>query len=549
MDTSFELIEADTCIIGSGIAGLRTAIEIKRRKPQWEVLVITSQEPDISSSFLAQGGIAVAIGPDDSPELHVQDTLLAGDGTCDVNAVRILCNEMIEEVKWLQEFVKFDEDEHGNILLGREGAHSKRRIVHIHGDQTGKFLLEALHDRAKELGITFMFNTTVFKLLTRNQEILGCLAWNREEGRGYQVRAPRVVLATGGVASLHAHSTNPPSNIGSGIVLAWEIGAALADLEFIQFHPTTCRYETKNGQVRTFLISEAVRGEGARLMNAWGEYFMERYSPQKDLAPRDVVARAIMTELKEGRGQHGSVFLDARFLGTEFFKKRFPMIYELCREIGVDPGRDVIPVTPAAHYFMGGILVDSWGQSRNVNGLYAVGECACTGVHGANRLASNSLAECLVFGKRAGMHIANQDVSTRTLSSAISAADIMFENRFPKQLERFVTKVTVEVQEVMWKMVGIVRSEDSLKTSLAIVENLSKELEHVRRTNHLNEVRTPLDIQASWRLTMAKLIIESALKRKESRGAHYRIDYPKRDDTHWKVRIVRTRNEFSTLKL
>ena len=549
MNDSFSPIEVEACIIGSGIAGLRTAIEIKRRRPNWEVLVLTSQEPDISSSFLAQGGIAVAIGPEDSPKLHVQDTLMAGAGTCNAKAVEILCTEMIDEFKWLQTLVDFDKDEQGNILLGREGAHSQRRIVHIHGDQTGRYVLEALYEQAKNLDVTFLFHTTAFKLLSTNATVTGCFAWNRERQEGYHVITPNIVLATGGASSLYAHSTNPFTNIGSGIVLAWERGATLADLEFIQFHPTTCRYETKEGQVRTFLISEAVRGEGAKLMNAKGEYFMERYSPLKDLAPRDIVSRAILTELMEGRGKNGSVFLDARFLGSDFFRKRFPMIYKLCADIGIDPGRDLIPVSPAAHYFMGGILVDLWSRSRNLRGLYAVGECACTGVHGANRLASNSLAECLVFGKRAGIHITKQDLPPSTSVRTSSRLDVTFENVFPSELERFNTKLRLEVQEIMWKMVGILRSADSLKKSLEIVNNLTRELDHVCKTCDIKNTLTPLTIQARWRLTMAKLIIESALTRKESRGSHYRSDFPKVDDDKWRIRITRTKDTISFLNI
>ncbi len=549
MGESFSPIMVDTCIIGSGIAGLRTAIEIKRRKPHWKVQVITSQEPDISSSFLAQGGIAVAIGNDDDPKFHVQDTLIAGDGLCNRESVEILCSEMIEEFNWLKNFVDFDKDEDGNILLGKEGAHSRRRIAHISGDQTGRYLLEALYEQAKNLDITFTFNTTVFKLLTTERMITGCLAWNRKKQEGYHVITPNVVLATGGVSSLYAHSTNPYTNIGSGIVLAWEIGATLADLEFIQFHPTTCRYETNEGQIRTFLISEAVRGEGARLMNSKGEYFMERYSPLKDLAPRDIVARAILTEMMEGRGEKGNVFLDARFLGSDFFRKRFPMIHRLCTEIGINPGEDLIPVSPAAHYFMGGIYVNTWGHSRDIKGLHAVGECACTGLHGANRLASNSLAECLVFGKRTGIHVTNQDRTLKTTNlKPTTDISLEFENTFPKELERFNTKLRLETQEVMWKMVGIIRNAKTLTQALEIITNLSHELEHIRKIIGLTDTLTPPYIQARWRLQMAKLIIESSLKRNESRGAHFRTDIPKKDDQHWKVRILRKLNEFTLVK-
>jgi L-aspartate oxidase len=378
----------DYIIIGSGIAGLFTALQAAQHG---QVLVITKAALAESNTRYAQGGIAAAIGIADSPQLHYEDTLLAGAGLCDPAAVRVLTDEAPARIYDLIRLgVQFDTDS-GGIALGLEAAHQARRILHAGGDATGRYIELALCDVLRQAGVTVREHTYVSEIVVEDGRAAG--VWAQREGASPElIRAAQIVLACGGAGQLFASTTNPAVATGDGVALAYRTGAALADLEFYQFHPTALQLP---GQP-TFLISEAVRGEGAYLRNSAGRRFMPGYAPQAELAPRDVVARAIVAEMERSAGP---VFLDLRHLDATTVHRRFPTISAFCRERGLDIAADLLPVAPAAHYFMGGVRTNIWGET-SVPGLYACGEVACTGVHGANRLASNSLVEGLVFGWR-----------------------------------------------------------------------------------------------------------------------------------------------------
>ena len=383
--------ETDFLIVGGGIAGLRAAIALA---PAGRVAVLTKADPNESNTGYAQGGIAAAVGEDDSPELHAADTIRAGDGLCDEQAVRVLVEQGPAYVRELLEWgTRFERDASGRPALGREAAHSVRRVLHA-GDATGREIGRVLWERVSGLrSVETIHHALVTELLVEDGRVCG-VAFFDPSGVRQQFRADATLLATGGAGQVFRETTNPAVATGDGISLAYDAGARVVDLEFVQFHPTALK---RDGAPR-FLISEALRGEGARLVNARGEAFMTRYHPGGDLAPRDVVARSIVRE-EEQTG--GAVFLTLAHLDPEFVARRFPTIADMCRRIGLDLARNPIPVGPAAHYIMGGVETNDWGRT-SMPGLFAAGEVACTGVHGANRLASNSLLEGLVFGARAG---------------------------------------------------------------------------------------------------------------------------------------------------
>lgn len=479
-------------VVGSGVAGLHTAW---RAAECDDVIVVTKRSLFDSASAYAQGGIAAALGAGDSPELHRKDTLAAGAALCDAAAVQVLVEEGPARVRELQTAgAAFDLDPSGQLLLGREAAHSTNRIVHAHGDQTGAEVVRTLVARVTEsANVRVLEKTRVLDLIVRDGECVGVRA--SVAGRPVEIIADATVLATGGCGQVYRYTTNPVVATGDGFALGARAGATLADMEFVQFHPTAL--DTPENPLA--LVSEAVRGEGAILVNARGERFMAAVHPAAELAPRDVVARAIYAEQRDGR-----VYLDARDIGARF-SERFPGIFALCTARGIDPRRDLIPVTPAAHYMMGGVATDLCGRSSMAR-LYACGEVARTGVHGANRLASNSLLEGLVFAERAA-----RDLVGTTPLRAVPRPESW---QVPALRDRGAAQVAADrVRAIMWQHVGISRTEQGLTAAIELLSGLGERLPE-GATEELNMVQTGL------------LIANAALERRESRGGHYREDYP-----------------------
>lgn len=503
----------DVIVVGSGVAGLTTALQI--RSHNLKVILVTKARIDEGSTRWAQGGIAAALGPGDSPEAHKQDTLNAGAGLCDPSAVEVLVTEGPEAVRRLiARGAVFDRSATGEIALTREGGHLRNRILHAGGDATGAEVSRALLKAVKEdEGIEVIEHALVLDaLLTESEEIAGVtlhvIGEGTRDGVG-QIEAGAVVIATGGLGQVFSQTTNPSVSTGDGVALALRAGAKVADVEFIQFHPTVL-YLGENTQGQQPLISEAVRGEGAFLVNEIGERFMLKAHTLADLAPRDVVAKEIERQMRDRN--LSNVWLDARSI--ENFATRFPTIYHSCKKIGIDPSRELIPVAPAAHYASGGIRVDLNGRST-VPGLYACGETACTGAHGANRLASNSLLEGLVFGARIAFDIA------LSLKRGKKAG---IDKRRPYLIDAQARKL---IQNTMSRNVGVVRNSAGLTRA-------ADELEKVRNTHSDDPY---ID---SWETSnlylLARAIASSALIRTESRGSHWREDFPEQQD-RWKMRI------------
>jgi L-aspartate oxidase len=498
--------ETDFLVIGAGVAGLRAAIELA---PAGRVTVLTKREVTDSATQYAQGGIAAALSDEDQIGLHLQDTLAAGDGLCNVDAATVLVEEgppRIEElIQWGTEF-----DRDGTKLsFAREGAHSRNRILHAHGDSTGREILRALWAKAKTVSnISILEFELSTGLLVEDGRIAG-IHLIHDSGEPALVRASAVLLATGGLGQLYRNSTNPPVATGDGVSMAYRAGAEVSDMEFIQFHPTALYL--KNAP--RFLISEAVRGDGAYLRNAERVRFMPSYHPLAELAPRDVVARAIVHELAKSRSEDPAVYLDLAHLDAAHSKAHFPRIYATCLQYGIDITRDLIPIRPAAHYSMGGVRTNLEGMT-SLPGLYAAGEVAATGVHGANRLASNSLLEGLVFGARAGSKMRGE------LRSATGRSKISHEVK-NNPVEANVEKTTREIQDLMWSNVGIVREAGALKNAIERLHQISPRLAHPKG-------RSAWEAQSLC--TVGLLVARSAEARKESRGAHYRTDFPIRDD-------------------
>ena len=502
--------ETDFLVIGAGLAGLYAALHAARHGT---VALISKSLLNVSSSAWAQGGVAAALGPDDSPRLHEADTLEAGRGLCNQRAVEILTREGPECVKELETLgVPFERGEHG-LDLGQEGGHSRRRIVHAGGGATGDVIVTALCRSVRETSrISVHESTTVVELLSDDQRCFGVSTWQPETRAPRHFLARSVVLATGGVAGLYYSTTNPPTSIGDGIALAYRAGAEMMDMEFMQFHPTALY--SRNG--RSFLISEAVRGEGAYLVNAAGRRFVLDHDQRGELAPRDVVAWAIHQEMKKTGTDH--VFLSLKHLDPALVRRRFSSIHSSCLEQGLDLAADLIPVAPAAHYTIGGVRSDLDGRT-NLGGLWACGEVACTGVHGANRLASNSLLECLVFARRAVEDAAQTAARpgpvplTRLLQGPPDLSPLESPGQSFQSLAALMTDY-----------VGLLRNERGLQKALAELDRLE-------------ELYGAQSLEWRNRLIVSRLMARAALLRRETRGVHRREDFPDSDPA-WRNHIV-----------
>ena len=508
-DTILKL-RADFLIIGSGIAALRAAVALDIAG---DVLVLTKAGPRAGNTGYAQGGIAAAVGPDDSPSKHQADTIAAGDGLCDEQAVAVLVEEGPRYVRELMQWgARFDRGADGAPALALEAAHSERRVLHAH-DATGREIGRALWERVSAIGnVRIHAHARAVSLIVEDGRCTG-VEFVQDGGTRAAARAACTLLATGGAGHVFSETTNPPVATGDGIAMAYRAGAAVADLEFVQFHPTALKMA---GQPR-FLLSEALRGEGARLINADGEPFMTRYDPAGDLAPRDRVARAIVREAQRtGR----DVYLSLDRLPAAFVHARFPLISQACRSAGLDLAVDRIPVGPAAHYLMGGVVTDVDGRTT-MPGLLAAGEVACTGVHGANRLASNSLLEGLVFGARAGdamrgggsFRLKAEEGSFRLKAEATGT---LSPHHVASGFSRKIPDADA-ARSLMWEHAGLFRTADGLRTALD-------------QFGAMQATEDPV-------ITVGRLIARAALRREESRGGHFRLDFPERDDSRWKHRI------------
>lgn len=531
----------DVVIVGGGIAGLSVAL---RLPAHLRVALLTKGRPGESNTRYAQGGLAVALGADDYPALHMQDTLAAGAGLCDTNAVRVLTEEAPAAVRWLiATGVQFDRARSGDahataegLLLGREAAHGRWRILHAGGDATGAAIERTLVAAVKQRPhIHVLAETFVHRLLIEQGVCVGVEVMPRS-GQAFTLYAPATVLASGGAGGLWLRTSNPAGATADGLALAWRAGAALTDLEFMQFHPTVLALDGSS-----HLISEAVRGEGAYLRNHAGERFLPRFHKQAELAPRDVVARAILSEMLAESTDHQ--YLDLRHLDAAHITARFPTISAFCRERDLDLTRDLIPVAPAAHYCMGGIMTDSNGRT-SLPGLHAVGEVACTGVHGANRLASNSLLEGLVFGLRLAQNLAGEE-QIPALPAGRIAREVQVDDDLAADADllraqpdaRQIMQVRRQVRQLMWQYVSLRREQNGLLEARRQLYELRRQLLAA------DPVLSPHpDAWISWRETVnlfksAELVIAAALLRQESRGSHWRGDYPRADE-----QLARTHN-------
>jgi len=514
-------IKTDFLIIGSGVAGLRAAIELAS---QGNVIVVTKDIPTESSTEYAQGGVAVALSDEDEVGIHFEDTIKAGDGLCREDAVRVLVEEgperILELIEWGAEFDR----EGARLSFTMEAAHSRRRILHAQGDSTGKELERVLIKKVKALGnIQKLPFSTAVDLIVEDGSCSG--AYILKDSGTISVSAKATILASGGAGQMFSRTTNPAVATGDGMAIAYRAGAVLEDMEFVQFHPTVLFAPA----APQFLLSEAMRGEGAILRNINRQPFMKGYHPDAELAPRDVVSRAIISELVKTNSSN--VYLDLTHLDAEFIKKRFPRIYATCLRYDVNITRDLVPVSPAAHYMMGGVKTDLDGAT-NISGLFAAGEVACTGVHGSNRLASNSLLEGLVYGYRAGHAAARQ--GSQALKPTMSPRGSS-PLRPPAGLPNFqipelpdIEEIRTSLRRIMWDKVGIIRCAVSLCYAKDRLNEWASLLEKAFNTRRGYELKNML--------TVASIITEAALKRQGSVGAHYRSDFPSKG-TDWQRHI------------
>ncbi|MCE1198045.1 MAG: L-aspartate oxidase [Marinilabiliales bacterium] len=512
----------DFVVVGSGLAGLLAAYHASAHGT---VALISKSELDISNSYHAQGGIAAAIGRDDSPDYHFADTLVAGRNLCDHDAVRILVEEGLSQVrKMIGMGVPFDRDSAGELILGLEGGHSQRRILHADGDATGKVMTSfMLGEILKIKNITTYESTAAIHLMVSENYCFGVQALDFNSGENLFFRSRATILATGGLSRIYERSTNPNTATGDGFALAWEAGAQLADMEFVQFHPTALSVEGEEA----YLISEAVRGEGAYLLDCQGNRFMIDLHPMAELAPRDVVASAIFNKIQETKAP---VSLSLGHLNPEIIRERFPSIAQKLHQFGLDLTRDPIPVAPAAHYTVGGIRTDCWGRT-NIEALFACGEVASTGVMGANRLASNSLLECLVFGERLVQKAKELPLhpfegmpgNPYTFSAAYNDQFLVIKN---------------ELSQLMGDHAGIVRTKEGLTLALIRIEAILQEFQ----SDYGDYNRKKIADLA----TVCHLICRSALEREESRGGHIRTDFPDEDDHYLHHTLQRKGEKITT---
>jgi L-aspartate oxidase len=511
----------DVVIIGSGLAGVYAAMQIPGK---FDVAIITKDTIEMSNSALAQGGIAVSLDKDDSTELHFRDTLNAGAGLCNEDSVWILVNEAISNIANLCKYgVEFDKNGPDEFALTREGAHCKNRIIHSR-DTTGKQVCDKLISLLKaKSNVKIMERTFAVDLLTENRICKGLIIFDEDESRLKLIFTNMVICATGGFGQIYTNTTNHEIATGDGLCLAYRAGAELMDLEFIQFHPTVL-YHPEN---KRFLISEAVRGEGAILRNTNGKRFMPEYHVLGELAPRDVVSRAIFEEMK--RTNSSNVYLDITSRNKEYFLNRFPSIYKTCLGYGIDMAEDYIPVAPAEHYCMGGIKTDIYGRT-SIQGLYACGEAACNGIHGANRLASNSLLEGLVFGRIVGQETNSYLPIKERKPIYIEGKNLLRQVNDELDYE----KVRSDIKELITKYVGIARDKSGLQYAKSKISGLRSELINIKNTG----VKA-FELQNI--ILISSLVIESALEREESRGSHYRTDFAAVDDANWRRNIIKKR--------
>ncbi len=504
-------IEADVVVVGSGLAGLVCALSLA---PKSVTVITKTASVAGGSSWVAQGGIAAAIGPGDSPKLHAADTIAAGAGLSDATRVEKLTEESAGGLRWLRELgVPFDLDVGGGLSLAREAAHSVARVVHANGDATGKALISTIVKRVEEApSIRVLTDTFADEIITDGSSVAGLIAYNKKHGLHVH-RAPHIVLASGGVGVLWLHTTNPNEATGDGLAMAARAGAELSDLEFMQFHPTALADDVITGCMP--LLTEALRGAGATLIDETGIRFMQSEHEAAELAPRDVVARAIYRRIRSG----GRVYLDLRPVLASGRGNLFPQALATARQYGLDPKTEALPITPAAHYHMGGVVTDSDGRTT-VKGLWACGEVATTGVHGANRLASNSLLEALAYARRVASCITKSDrveLISRELGS-LHIPEVGSLSRASENLEAIIKSLRL----TMTRYVGVFRSGTDLKVACAELEDLQRQFDAVLRCR---------DAARTWGecrnlLLIARLVTRAALQREESRGAHFRVDYP-----------------------
>lgn len=530
-------------VIGSGIAGLYSALKLEQQLNLPDgILLITKSELGESNSYYAQGGMVAVLksNKNDSVSSHVADTIKAGAGLSELNTIKFISENSDKVVKDLLTFgVEFDRDENGNFTLTKEAAHSVNRILHSGGDATGREMEIALcHTLQNHKNIKVYENSLAVDLLVENNTCDGVVIFHEKNSEYETVYCKTLVLATGGLGQLYKYTTNPVGATGDGFALAYNVGAELQDMEFVQFHPTALAFDDKKNHNR-FLISEAVRGEGAKLCNKDRVQFMYKYDERKELAPRDIVARSIFQEMKATNTTN--VYLDTSDIPRDKLIKRFPTIANKCLDNGINITKDLIPVAPAAHYFMGGVKTNLKGET-SIKGLYAIGEVSSTGLHGGNRLASNSLLECVVCAYEVAEFLRNSDLSF----------DIPKNEKFDKIISKYeipnvenkidVQNLKSKLKDLMWNNVGIYRNEKSLNDAINGLNELEKEFP--KQDKYLSKE----EYEFKNMLISARLIVKSAIRRKESRGAHYRTDYLETNEVCEHSILSRRKGELSFAK-
>ncbi|WP_108933579.1 L-aspartate oxidase [Streptomyces ardesiacus] len=526
-------VAADVVVVGSGVAGLTAALRCEAAG--LTTVVVTKARLDDGSTRWAQGGIAAALGEGDTPEQHLDDTLVAGAGLCDEEAVRTLVTEGPDAVRRLiATGAHFDESTGGGLALAREGGHHRRRIAHAGGDATGAEISRALVEAVRARGLRTVENALVLDLLTDDEGrtagvTLHVMGEGQHDGVG-AVHAPAVVLATGGMGQVFSATTNPSVSTGDGVALALRAGAEVSDLEFVQFHPTVL-FLGPDAEGQQPLVSEAVRGEGAHLVDADGVRFMLGQHELAELAPRDIVAKAITRRMQEQGAAH--MYLDARHFGADMWEHRFPTILAACRAHGIDPVTEPVPVAPAAHYASGGVRTDAHGRTT-VPGLYACGEVACTGVHGANRLASNSLLEGLVYAERIAADIAAGHTAG-TLHARVPAP--LPRPASPAQ-PLLPPEARLTIQRIMTEGAGVLRSAGSLTRAAERLDALHAEAREALHENGKTSEPGVDTWEATNLLCVARVLVAAAVRREETRGCHWREDHADRDDTSWRRHVV-----------